>query len=164
MKICPCLITKRHWLPMFEKKITGDLFFKQCRFVIKRGHIFTIPFRVKFIHLIPLPTCKHLSFYENWGSCHGYDLWIPFKSKCRARGIHYIQLEVQPCKMFKWHSLFIMFQNVTLTHQTMNQSWPLPSTMASCQLNTMCNFIFCDRCYKSARIIVISLIFICLDR
>ena len=34
--------------------------------MIKRGHIFTIPFRVKFIHLIPLPKCKYLGFHENW--------------------------------------------------------------------------------------------------
>ena len=42
-------------------QITGDLFSNigsQCRFVIKRGHTFTIPFRVKFIHLISLPKWK----------------------------------------------------------------------------------------------------------
>ena len=33
--------------------------------MIKRGHIFTIPFKVKFIHLKPLPKCKHLGFYAN---------------------------------------------------------------------------------------------------
>ena len=49
------------------KNIVCDIFSNigiQCRFVIKRGHIFTIPFRVKLIHLIPLPKCKYLGFYE----------------------------------------------------------------------------------------------------
>ena len=44
--------------------------------MIKRRHIFTILFRVKFIRLIPLPKCKNLGFHENRGCCHGYD---PFK-------------------------------------------------------------------------------------
>ena len=48
----------------FEKKSPN--IGSQCRFVIK---LFTIPFRVKFIYLIPLPLplpkCKHLGFYEN---------------------------------------------------------------------------------------------------
>ena len=30
--------------------------------VIIRGHIFPIPFRVKFIHLIPLKKCKNMDF------------------------------------------------------------------------------------------------------
>ena len=41
------------WLIIRLKKITGG---SQYHFVIKRGHIFTIPFRVKLIHL---------GFYEN---------------------------------------------------------------------------------------------------
>ena len=49
------------------KNIVCDIFSNigiQCRFVIKQGRIFTIPFRVKLIHLIPLPKCKYLGFYE----------------------------------------------------------------------------------------------------
>ena len=54
------------WLIIRLKK-SPVIFFSnigsQCRFVIKTGHIFTIPFRgYKFI---PLPKCKNLGFYEN---------------------------------------------------------------------------------------------------
>ena len=47
----------------FKTKNTGDLNWNSMP--LKRGHIFTIPFMVKLIHLIPLPKCKHLGFYEN---------------------------------------------------------------------------------------------------
>ena len=42
--------------------------------VIKRGHIFSIPFRFKFIHLMPLPKCKNLGSYENLGRLSPCDL------------------------------------------------------------------------------------------
>ena len=48
--------------------------------MIKRGHISTIPFRFKFIHLIPLAKCKNLGFYENLrASCHPVISECPFK-------------------------------------------------------------------------------------
>ena len=56
------------WMILFEKNMIWDIFSNigiQCRFVIKRGHIFSIPIRVKFIHLISLPKCKHFGCYEN---------------------------------------------------------------------------------------------------
>ena len=44
----------------------GWLIFRlsQCRFVIKWGHIFTIPFRVKFIHLYHYQNANMLDFVK----------------------------------------------------------------------------------------------------
>ena len=63
----------------FEEKM---IFYigSQCRFVIKRGHIFTIPFRVKIIHLIPLPKCKHFGFMKIEGVVTAMISEYPFKS------------------------------------------------------------------------------------
>ena len=81
----------------------------QCRFVIKRGHIFFNPFRVKFIHLIPLPKCKNLMKIE--GVCH------PVISVCP----------------FKWLLIFLG-QPVSLRLQILNKLYLAADTHAKCKL------------------------------
>ena len=57
---CDCQLP---WLRSY-RRLADYPFGSQCRFVIKWEYIFTMPFRVKFIHLIPLPKCKHLDFMK----------------------------------------------------------------------------------------------------
>ena len=81
--VIACYVRTDGWLIIRLRKITGDFFSSnigsQCRFVIKRGHIFTIPFRVKFIHLIPLPKCKNLGFIKIEGVITAMNSEYPFK-------------------------------------------------------------------------------------
>ena len=42
----------------------------QCRFVIKRGHIFSIPFRVKFVSNTNYQNAKISDLMKIEGACH----------------------------------------------------------------------------------------------
>ena len=75
------------WLSVW-KKIVGDFFSShigsECRFVIKRGHIFPIPFRAKFIHLYTITKMQKsrvLWKLRALSRCHGYDLWISLRGQ-----------------------------------------------------------------------------------
>jgi len=85
---CDCQLRSYRdgWLSIRLKKYRLRYFSNigiHCRFVIKRGHIFSIPLRVKFIHIISLQKCKNLVFHENWGRCTAMIAECPFKYRLR---------------------------------------------------------------------------------